>query len=95
MRYVCVPSSTVLLEDLLNEYCLFIFQGDTRGDKGDMTQVQNQNESGGLMSLVGRPASWDGKALSLVDTGPSLFGRPASWAGKARIMGWQISVMVC
>jgi len=30
MRYVCVPSSTVLLEDLLNEYCLFVFQGDTR-----------------------------------------------------------------
>jgi len=66
MQYVCVPNSTVLLEDLFNEYCLFVFRGDTREDKGDMTQVQNQNESGGLMSMVGRPASWDGKALSWV-----------------------------
>jgi hypothetical protein len=41
------------------------FRGDTRGYEGAL-QVQNQNESGGLMSLVGRPASWAVKALSSV-----------------------------
>jgi hypothetical protein len=46
------------------------FRGGTREDKGAL-QLQNQNESGGLKSLVGKPASWARNALSWVGKAPS------------------------